>query len=173
MANLFLSTPSARRATLQRARSHIPACNFYPRPPRGGRRPRAREGIEPKNFYPRPPRGGRHVAAFLFAGNRRFLSTPSARRATFTAHKALCFDPKFLSTPSARRATRPPDDRQAAARFLSTPSARRATSLCFAASFLHRFLSTPSARRATRRQRRSKRLTGNFYPRPPRGGRLR
>ena len=34
--------------------------NFYPRPPRGGRRPRgARVVVTGRNFYPRPPRGGR------------------------------------------------------------------------------------------------------------------
>ena len=34
---LFLSTPSARRATLQRLRRNDQAAHFYPRPPRGGR----------------------------------------------------------------------------------------------------------------------------------------
>ena len=40
--------------------------------------------INELNFYPRPPRGGRH---FLYQHQRcrpRFLSTPSARRATHT-----------------------------------------------------------------------------------------
>ena len=35
-----------------------------------------------------------------------------------------------------------------------------------------RFLSTPSARRATRRRESSRATKGDFYPRPPRGGRL-
>ena len=57
---LFLSTPSARRATfcppfLMRAYSH---------------------------FYPRPPRGGRQMSAFAHSSLAVFLSTPSARRAT-------------------------------------------------------------------------------------------
>ena len=34
----FLSTPSARRATLKRTRPRKNLRNFYPRPPRGGRR---------------------------------------------------------------------------------------------------------------------------------------
>ena len=34
------------------------------------------------------------------------------------------------------------------------------------------FLSTPSARRATQNDPKSGKLCGNFYPRPPRGGRL-
>ena len=34
----FLSTPSARRATLEILRNQVGKPNFYPRPPRGGRR---------------------------------------------------------------------------------------------------------------------------------------
>ena len=40
------------------------------------------------NFYPRPPRGGRHRRRTHKQIPRRFLSTPSARRAT-TASRAL------------------------------------------------------------------------------------
>ena len=36
--SLFLSTPSARRATSSVSTSSIIPANFYPRPPRGGRR---------------------------------------------------------------------------------------------------------------------------------------
>ena len=36
--NIFLSTPSARRATDTAAQAVQLAGNFYPRPPRGGRR---------------------------------------------------------------------------------------------------------------------------------------
>ena len=79
--------------------------NFYPRPPRGGRLcmpcacwlcPRIsihalREegdaagdgtGRRMGNFYPRPPRGGRHSLPTAREQPYRFLSTPSARRAT-------------------------------------------------------------------------------------------
>ena len=37
------------------------------------------------DFYPRPPRGGRRQAGLLFGGGCGFLSTPSARRATTSA----------------------------------------------------------------------------------------
>ena len=37
------------------------------------------------NFYPRPPRGGRHGKEDLVAIIVQFLSTPSARRATHTS----------------------------------------------------------------------------------------
>ena len=56
----FLSTPSARRATVKDEQGRVYHKNFYPRPPRGGRP----SGLPlllsvRKNFYPRPPRGGR------------------------------------------------------------------------------------------------------------------
>ena len=37
LSNIFLSTPSARRATARRSRMDSTPSNFYPRPPRGGR----------------------------------------------------------------------------------------------------------------------------------------
>ena len=37
----------------------IPDHDFYPRPPRGGRRLTAQRMQNVKYFYPRPPRGGR------------------------------------------------------------------------------------------------------------------
>ena len=35
-----------------------------------------------RNFYPRPPRGGRPISMSFAKAFLRFLSTPSARRAT-------------------------------------------------------------------------------------------
>ena len=60
LTELFLSTPSARRATGSRPPAAPPSSNFYPRPPRGGRQYRLLSGT------------------LTF----KFLSTPSARRAT-------------------------------------------------------------------------------------------
>ena len=79
---------------------------FYPRPPRGGRRLRSLSNLlsHLQNFYPRPPRGGRHFLTEDEDVINGFLSTPSARRATLQRG----FDNQsviFLSTPSARRAT--------------------------------------------------------------------
>ena len=108
----FLSTPSARRATRQRGpcRHHRsisihalreegdayepdrqrPRADFYPRPPRGGRRHGPTTDISPvKYFYPRPPRGGRPRACAFRACVRIFLSTPSARRATIRTKSML------------------------------------------------------------------------------------
>ena len=103
---LFLSTPSARRATRQARSPPAWSDYFYPRPPRGGRRERAsRPRCGCPNFYPRPPRGGRQTIADLLLMFGKFLSTPSARRATSTALTAARTTVEFLSTPSARRAT--------------------------------------------------------------------
>ena len=81
----FLSTPSARRATSALRWRRIALENFYPRPPRGGRRASASWTTVRSYFYPRPPRGGRQVVATNDYFIRLFLSTPSARRATGTA----------------------------------------------------------------------------------------
>ena len=58
--------------------------HFYPRPPRGGRRlpPSGQRLLQETHFYPRPPRGGRRKAIPCWQSRSRFLSTPSARRAT-------------------------------------------------------------------------------------------
>ena len=61
-------------------------------------------GILGVHFYPRPPRGGRPASTIPDTGQSKFLSTPSARRATDRIHRGLN-NMAFLSTPSARRAT--------------------------------------------------------------------
>ena len=191
---IFLSTPSARRATLLRFRVLK----------------------RPKNFYPRPPRGGRHQIAHLDIPAFRFLSTPSARRAT-SALRLARHAGQFLSTPSARRATvptilhadwiiisihalreegdcsqerrprlfrhfypRPP--RGGRPMFCYLPAGEEIISIhalreegdlnpARRAETPTEFLSTPSARRATCAPQSRARCRFYFYPRPPRGGR--
>ena len=63
----FLSTPSARRATLSQGVKSGKSVYFYPRPPRGGRLAKNDIFISFTNFYPRPPRGGR-LSRFLRRG---------------------------------------------------------------------------------------------------------
>ena len=214
---IFLSTPSARRATRRARAFRRPRGNFYPRPPRGGR-PRARQlrlriccisihALREEGDRGHPGRrAGEGISIHalreegdakttLDRGHRhKFLSTPSARRATaarIAAYKGWV----FLSTPSARRATwslwmrwnhpqnfypRPPRGGRPLPRWLhlwrggnfyprpprgGRRRARRTTST----STL--FLSTPSARRATGAARAAERSRQYFYPRPPRGGR--
>ena len=145
---------------------------FYPRPPRGGRQLPQWVTTMIMNFYPRPPRGGRPLQIRLDETADRFLSTPSARRAT--AHKC----PHCAGLHISIHALREEGDLpwlslcSAIGKFLSTPSARRATDapLIWATSLMYFyprplrggrqpsvsapgcnyiFLSTPSARRAT------------------------
>ena len=145
------------------------------------------------NFYPRPPRGGRPGGFRSDHPSHGFLSTPSARRATWcTPIHGIVY--RFLSTPSARRATKLNSElykehdisihalREEGDQWGSNPLPRTKV-----------FLSTPSARRATKLWQDTG-LAGkisihalreegdtarphlplillNFYPRPPRGGR--
>ena len=100
------------------------------------------------NFYPRPPRGGRQSALSQVIAAAQFLSTPSARRAT-------------CPLPTTTRS----------ARFLSTPSARRATSDS-PASWQSCCISIHALREEGDLGELHKQLLQlNFYPRPPRGGR--
>ena len=102
---VFLSTPSARRATSAAVDSYIAWQRFLSTP--SARRATHVFGrVRPhhQNFYPRPPRGGRRSSSTGGTTSNEFLSTPSARRAT----PATCEERSytiFLSTPSARRAT--------------------------------------------------------------------
>ena len=145
---LFLSTPSARRATLSQGRFLAEESISIHALREEGDRVRSSQHRAAQNFYPRPPRGGRRTTPLRSNTHSGFLSTPSARRATYVdaADNALKV---FLSTPSARRATRLLLSVSWKVEFLSTPSARRATRLLLSVSWKVEFLSTPSARRAT------------------------
>ena len=122
---------------------------FYPRPPRGGRRDDHCNAFQLCNFYPRPPRGGRLNSALPMWMPSKFLSTPSARRATRPWTRSASSWAYFYPRP-------PRGGRQLSERISKE---RRI------------FLSTPSARRATARAETAATLFFNFYPRPPRGGR--
>ena len=148
--NLFLSTPSARRATsIASAKPSAIAISIHALREEGD----STAGImcrRPTNFYPRPPRGGRHKTGELALWDDEFLSTPSARRAT------LCRVYRGIRRDISIHALREEGDDELAtdatgkAVFLSTPSARRATLVALRnLQALLLFLSTPSARRAT------------------------
>ena len=215
-ARIFLSTPSARRATrlrrgwvrrrtisihalreegdMARARMRSTSWNFYPRPPRGGRRWQLfgsqhkrpisihalrEEGdhLRPgwfrpiRYFYPRPPRGGRPGSSQRMpAASFDFYPRPP-RGGRHGPCKDALDKLEFLSTPSARRATAPVWRGSRVIRFLSTPSARRATKALKKQIPAKVFLSTPSARRATHGAAVLDIVQLDFYPRPPRGGR--
>ena len=152
-ALLFLSTPSARRATRIPGQERVGPRNFYPRPPRGGRRAAASSLARlMDDFYPRPPRGGRPRRLVPSEAKIQFLSTPSARRATDAVLPLPTLDELFLSTPSARRAT-VQDIETGEVIQISIHALREEGDRC-----------STSTRCST---------NANFYPRPPRGGRLR
>ena len=83
--DLFLSTPSARRATrhITIRASACAAISIHALREEGDRADH-RTGGKGGNFYPRPPRGGRPTARPIIKPCSVFLSTPSARRATFS-----------------------------------------------------------------------------------------
>ena len=148
----FLSTPSARRATSCSVFSRSASRNFYPRPPRGGRQYAM---YKSECFYNisihalREEGDIKHLQALsgvrisihalreegaALSGSRlprslQFLSTPSARRATYPAQ--ICQPPKtnFYPRPprGGRRLVPPFRWMPTTTPFLSTPSARRAT----------------------------------------------
>ena len=123
----FLSTPSARRATCALQRVVGKVKNFYPRPPRGGRRVLSMTPTSSRYFYPRPPRGGRHDSCRCPAGRK----------------------------PISIHALREEGDR---------------VTLCSAVSIL---ISIHALREEGDRFSMERWIPiRNFYPRPPRGGRL-
>ena len=146
------------------------------------------------NFYPRPPRGGRRSQLCRPAPADRI--SIHALREEGDLLRAACTRPPwiFLSTPSARRATRAVVRDHECRGFLSTPSARRATMIprmvilahCISIHALREegdqeFCSCSVQCRisihALREEgdqpsRRGQPTPSDFYPRPPRGGRL-
>ena len=125
----FLSTPSARRATFRWLSFVRCVIYFYPRPPRGGRPAATWHRRPPSNFYPRPPRGGRRFGYLEYDDPTQFLSTPSARRATYPHGR--CHPDDDISIHALREEGDPQEN--------SCPLKK----------------------------------ISNFYPRPPRGGRRR
>ena len=147
----FLSTPSARRATIDViVRAHLRLISIHALREEGDGL-RCRPCGQRRHFYPRPPRGGR-LAPLLQKDSDIAISIHALREEgdNLTGGK-LSEIRGFLSTPSARRAT------------AGSWPIRRNT--------FHRFLSTPSARRATAVGAGRHLGAGDFYPRPPRGGR--
>ena len=150
---LFLSTPSARRATGLDGL----AC-----------------GDGNADFYPRPPRGGRQTHGNKAPPEYRFLSTPSARRATSCGayHQSV----RHYFYPRPPRGGRPDGAGHGRRTCCISIHALREEGDCAGYVVIGDtlvFLSTPSARRATLWLSMSMMITAYFYPRPPRGGRPR
>ena len=192
---LFLSTPSARRATKSYSGSFpFIEISIHALREEGDASCTAANAAA-RYFYPRPPRGGRRITSFKVLILIGFLSTPSARRATdvrgrpvlrwYISIHALREEgdplrleintrpPNFYPRPprGGRRAGR---RRRLCVRLISIHALREEgdmlrTHPCYESM---QFLSTPSARRATSTTETVISSISNFYPRPPRGGRL-
>ena len=168
----FLSTPSARRATSASLPCRSPARFLSTPSARRATRASSTATSTCSYFYPRPPRGGRLSPSCVYALHWKFLSTPSARRAT----KAI--DDYTMQLIISIHALREEGDRrrphQRPAGGISIHALREEGDPIVFRLYLKLevFLSTPSARRATRSAATRRRRCSNFYPRPPRGGRL-
>ena len=99
VTTIFLSTPSARRATpadsccpSMRSISIHALCEE-------GDAQRGWSRATPRYFYPRPPRGGRRITRQHLIQINRFLSTPSARRATCSSNADGCRNLHFYPRP--------------------------------------------------------------------------
>ena len=193
---LFLSTPSARRATpgAVQGRDLRPDISIHA----------LREEGDGDRFLLRHI-AGISIHALREEGDKRQWPRPTARTISIHALREegdgsspIKFHARrgFLSTPSARRATKlPPRKRSSQKNFYPRPprggrqSGHPALDAGVRISIhalreegdragippsmrVSEFLSTPSARRATRRWLGRGSGTDYFYPRPPRGGRL-
>ena len=147
----FLSTPSARRATSGDNTQSLPICDFYPRPPRGGR---------PSAFPPGRPGCRISIHALREEGDSRSAAVCAAIM-------------RFLSTPSARRATRRGRS-PGAFIYISIHALREEGDLSLIPLGVVHSYFYPRPPRGGRRHagRRNHHLHRDFYPRPPRGGRL-
>ena len=99
-SGVFLSTPSARRATTGRPPRTSNMAYFYPRPPRGGRPSSAGNADESAQISIHALREeGDAINQRIEKRLPIFLSTPSARRATHGGGKALYFFCDFYPRP--------------------------------------------------------------------------
>ena len=137
--------------------------NFYPRPPRGGRRMHASSPCSRSYFYPRPPRGGRPPPPLCgLVGVKISIHALREEGDLRPPHRPRC---QFISIHALReegdRTSASPTSASTA--FLSTPSARRATDTKAAFAPSHEFLSTPSARRATAKTETKSLFSNKLY----------
>ena len=168
---IFLSTPSARRATDLveagrisqeisihalceegdpcRTRCSRSSSYFYPRPLRGGRRRTPLASTMSSYFYPRPLRGGRLLNDTIYFADTAISIHALCEEGDFFIRLASWSRSNFYPRPL--RGGRPVEglEDKIMCLFLSTPSARRATGCIIDPLHFFLFLSTPSARRAT------------------------
>ena len=95
---VFLSTPSARRATcLRPVQSSLLHISIHALREEGDQSTTSLLPAARMYFYPRPPRGGRPVLTLIITDIWLFLSTPSARRATAKTETKSLFSNKLYN----------------------------------------------------------------------------
>ena len=126
-SELFLSTPSARRATVMSMPSCIEIGNFYPRPPRGGRRVQT---FSPSPFWISIHALREEGDSYQRAGRIAMIISIHALREEGDPSSTLLLwrVPYFYPRPPRGGRLWAWQPKKAASLFLSTPSARRATS---------------------------------------------
>ena len=93
----FLSTPSARRATHpDQRKGQVRSISIHALREEGDISGGTNR-FSTADFYPRPPRGGRHRRTHTMATAKKFLSTPSARRATAKTETKSLFSNKLYN----------------------------------------------------------------------------
>ena len=101
--------------------------DFYPRPPRGGRRVLPPVNLAARNFYPRPPRGGRPTE-WVQTLQTSFISIHALREEGDSSFsRGFCLAQNFYPRPPRGGRRYNADSKGGIEIFLSTPSARRAT----------------------------------------------
>ena len=124
------------------------------------------------DFYPRPPRGGRRRAENVVTADTLFLSTPSARRATFFRCTSC-----WIDTISIHALREEGDILRGIGQWRNSdfyPRPPRGGRLLFRCHLQRLFCISIHALReeGDRKRHRAVGTDTNFYPRPPRGGRL-
>ena len=169
---VFLSTPSARRATIEDAAGDVPGgISIHALCEEGDQGWHHDHHGQQISIHALCEEGDSPILGIQYS-HARFLSTPSARRAT---------DPRVLLQRARTISIHALCEEGDPGLWHSDTKAGRISihALCEEGDFLVKlcitvdaaFLSTPSARRATAPIRQSASLATNFYPRPLRGGR--
>ena len=171
MLSVFLSTPSARRATPQWSLNRLFIFISIHALREEGDGLRLQGQTRPADFYPRPPRGGRPFNKRMRDEVGKFLSTPSARRAT---SKVEDWEKHMIISIHALREE---GDLEAARNgpclenFYPRPP-RGGRPFRFALLYDDITISIHALREeGDWKMSTTATPTGNFYPRPPRGGR--
>ena len=119
--------------------------------------------IRHQNFYPRPPRGGRRYKLILSGTPVQFLSTPSARRATSVFRpESQTFRYFYPRPPRGGRPQRASGIRHELHFYPRPPRGGRHAKQC-TKRYDHGFLSTPSARRATAKTETKSLFSNKLY----------